>query len=108
MNLPEIINRLLQAQAQFDSLAYADCFAETAVMYDEDEMHEGKEQIRHWNEATNEKYRTVLEPIDFRLDGSMAILTAQVSGTFDGSPILLDHHFVIENGLIKSLEITIH
>lgn len=108
MNLPEIITKLLQAQDQFDSRAYADCFTETAVVYDEDEMHEGKEQIRQWNEATNEKYRTVLEPVDFRQDGNKAVLTAKVSGTFDGSPVLLDHHFEIENGLIKSLEITIH
>jgi hypothetical protein len=108
MNLPEIITRLLQAQDQFNSLAYADCFAETAVVYDEDEMHEGKEQIKLWNDVTNEKYRTVLEPIDFRQDENKAVLTAKVSGTFDGSPILLDHHFEMENGLIKSLEITIH
>jgi len=46
MNLPEIINRLLQAQAHFDNRAYADCFAEAAVVYDEDAMHEGKKQIR--------------------------------------------------------------
>lgn len=108
MNLPEIINRLLQAQAHFDSRAYADCFSETAVVYDEDAMYEGKEQIRQWNKATNDKYRTVLEPVDFRQDGSKAVLTAKVSGTFDGSPVLLNHHFEIENRLIKSLEITIH
>lgn len=108
MNLPEIINRLLQAQAHFDNCAYADCFAETAVVYDEDATHGGKEQIRQWNEATNDKYQTVLEPIDFSQDGNKAFLTAKVSGTFDGSPVLLDHHFEIENGLIKSLEITIH
>ena len=108
MNLPEIINRLLQAQAHFDNRAYADCFAETAVVYDEDATHGGKEQIRQWNEATNDKYQTVLEPIDFSQDGNKAFLTAKVSGTFDGSPVLLDYHFEIENRLIKSLEITIH
>lgn len=108
MNLPEIINRLLQTQNHFDSRAYADCFAETAVVYDEDAMHEGKEQIRQWNEATNDKYQTVLKPVDFRQDGNMAVLTAKVSGTFDGSPVLLDYYFEIENGLIKSLEIKIH
>lgn len=108
MNLPKVINKLLQAQADFDSRAYADCFAETSVVYDEDEMHEGKERIRQWNESTNAKYRTVLEPVDFSQDGSKAVLTAKVSGTFDGSPLLLDYHFEIVDDQITSLEITIH
>ena len=108
MNLPEIIKKLLQAQADFNSRVYADCFAEKAVVYDEDEMHEGKERIRQWNETTNAKYRTVLEPIDFSQDGSKAILTAKVSGTFDGSPVLLDYHLEIIDDQITSLEITIH
>jgi hypothetical protein len=108
MNLPEVINKLLQAQADFDSRAYADCFAETAIVYDEDEMHEGKERIRQWNETTNAKYRTVLEPVDFSQDGSKAVLTAKVSGTFDGSPVLLDYHLEIIDDQITSLEITIH
>lgn len=108
MNLPEIINKLLQAQADFNSRVYADCFAEKAVVYDEDEMHEGKERIRQWNETTNAKYRTVLEPVDFSQDGSKAVLTAKVSGTFDGSPVLLDYHLEIIGDQITSLEITIH
>ena len=108
MSLPEIMNKLLQAQADFNSRAYADCFAEKAVVCDEDEMHVGKEQIGQWNESTNAKYRTVLEPVDFSQDGSKAVLTAKVSGTFDGSPVLLDHHFEIADDQITSLEITIH
>lgn len=108
MNLPNIINKLLQAQHCFDSLAYSECFAETAVVHDENEVYEGKQQIGRWNETTNAKYQTVLEPVDFCQDGSKAILTAKVSGTFEGSPVLLDYHFEITGGLVKSLEINLH
>jgi hypothetical protein len=108
MYLPEIVKKLLHAQTEFDSTAYANCFADTAVVFDEEKSYTGKEAIKQWNESTNNKYRTVLEPIEHQQDGSKAVLTARVSGTFDGSPVLLDHHFEIENELVISLTITLH
>lgn len=108
MKLPEIINKLLQAQADFDSVAYANCFAETAVILDEGEDYRGKEAIGKWNKSTNAKYRTELEVVDFEQRCDKAVLTAKVSGTFDGSPVLLDHQFELANELIASLEITFH
>jgi hypothetical protein len=108
MHLPEIVKKLLQAQTEFDSAEYANCFADTAVVFDEEKTHTGKEAIKQWNEFTNNEYHTLLEPIEFKKDGYNVVLTARVSGTFSGSPILLDHHFGIENELIVSLEITLH
>ena len=42
MNLPTIINDFITAQAKFDSKAYADCFSETAIVFDEAERTKGK------------------------------------------------------------------
>lgn len=108
MNLPEIVKRLLHAQAKYDSIAYANCFAEDAIVSDEGKSHIGKEAIKQWNESTNDEYHTQLEPIEFRPDYPKVILTVNVSGTFDGSPILLDYHFEIEKDLISTLKITLH
>jgi len=35
MNLPKVIAKLTEAQNNFDSVAYAACFTETAVVFDE-------------------------------------------------------------------------
>jgi len=107
MNLPKVIIDLIAAQDNFDSAAYADCFAETARVYDEGKDHEGKAEIEQWNVATNAKYSTVLKPLGFEGNEYSGVLTAESSGTFPGSPIVLKHNFEFENGLIKSLRITV-
>lgn len=106
MNLPNIISDLLSAQANFNSTAYASCFSEMAVILDEGETHKGRDEIRQWNDTTNAKYKTTLEPIDFSTSDKTSILTAKVSGTFDGSPVILKYHFELKNGLIEGLKIT--
>ena len=53
MNLPKAIKDLEQAQNNFDSLAYANCFSETAVVLDEGKIHKGKTEIREWIEKAN-------------------------------------------------------
>lgn len=35
MNLPKVVAELIKAQNDFDSLAYANCFTETAIVLDE-------------------------------------------------------------------------
>ncbi len=106
MNLPDIIKALINAQAKFDSEAYADCFSETAIVFDEGATHTGRQEIRQWNEKTNIKYKTQLEPITFSTIDKANILTAKVSGYFNGSPIVLKYHFEISNGQITVLKIT--
>ena len=34
MNYPQVINNLINAQASHDSVAYANCFSDTAVVFD--------------------------------------------------------------------------
>jgi hypothetical protein len=106
MNLPSIIKDLIEVQAKFDSKAYANCFSETAIVFDENETHTGQQEIMQWNEKTNAKYQTQLEPIEFYTIDKTSILTTKVSGNFDGSPIVLKYHFELNNGQIDALKIT--
>ena len=105
MDLPKVVSDLVQAQAQFNSEAFANCFSETAVVFDEGKTHKGKMEIQQWNAHTNSKYQTVLRPVAYVEKGGKSILTTNVSGTFDGSPIVVDYQFEIKNGLIQSLKI---
>lgn len=57
MNLPQVIAGLVVAQNQPDSLAYANCFSETAVVFDEGKKHTGKAEIKNWIEKANQTIR---------------------------------------------------
>ena len=103
MNVPNIISDLLAAQAHFDSKAYADCFLETAFVFDENKTHKGHKEIEKWNEKTNEMYQSQLEVLDFKEN----TMIAKTSGNFEGSPIVLKYHFEFEREKIASLKITI-
>lgn len=106
MNLPAIITELVNAQNSHDSAAYANCFAVDAIVFDEGKNHNGKDEINAWIENANEKYKTLMDPVDYTESGGTAILSAKISGTFDGSPVLLKYHLEINGGLIRSLKIT--
>jgi len=105
MNLPKTLKDLLAAQHDFDIEAYAACFSDNAVVYDEGHVHKGREAIRQWNELTNSKYHTRLEPIHFNVDGNRVVLTTRVFGTFEGSPIVLNYNFEMIETKIHSLRI---
>ncbi len=106
MNLPKVITSLIKAQDNFDSVAYANCFSEKAVVFDEDKTYTGKAEIKEWIANANEKYKTVMKPLNYEENGKESILTAEISGTFPGSPVILKYNLEIEDGLIKSLKIT--
>jgi hypothetical protein len=106
MNLPNVITDLVNAQNSFDGVAYANCFSETAVAYDEGKTHNGRPEIRHWIEESNEKYKSVMKPLEYTENGTSSVLSAECSGTFPGSPIILNFHFEIIDGEIQHLKVT--
>jgi len=103
MNLPEVIADLVAAQNNFDSLAYANCFSQTAIVFDEGKNHTGKAAIKNWIEESNQKYKAVMKPIEY--SEAEEILKAEVSGNFPGSPIVLSYQFKLKNAQIQSLKI---
>ena len=106
MKLPKVIADLLEAQGKYDSMAFAENFSDDAIVHDEGKKYSGKSEIRQWNEMTNAKYKTKYEPLEISNSEDEIILTAKISGTFDGSPVNLDYHFTIETGKIDSLSVS--
>src|SRR6267154_4149880 len=105
MKLPQIITDLLAAQEKYDADSFSECFSNDAVVFDEGKIYRGKKEIRQWNEMTNTKYRTKYEPLEISNTQDGIILTAKVSGTFDGSPAIIKYHFETRNSKIASLRI---
>jgi hypothetical protein len=106
MNLPQIVEDLVNAQNNHDSAAYTACFSDTAVVFDEGKTHKGKAEIQKWTEHTNAEYATSLKPVSYKDTADEGVLTAEVSGTFPGSPAVLQFHLALKDGLINSLSIT--
>lgn len=104
MNLPEIVADLVEAQNYYDSVAYANCFSETAIVFDEGHNYNGRKEIERWITKANQQYKTIMKPLEYSENSQT--LKAEISGTFDGSPIVLLYHFEISGGLIQSLKIT--
>lgn len=103
MNLPLVITELVKAQNNFDSKAYADCFTETAVVFDEGKTHHGKVAIKKWIEKANREYQVRMEPLEY--SEADQTLKAEISGTFPGSPIVLTYQYEFKDELIQSLKI---
>ena len=106
MNLPKVIVELVNAQNSFNSVAYANCFSDTAIVFDEGKTHNGKKEIQHWIEESNENYKSVMKPLEYTENGSSSVLSAECSGTFPGSPITLKFHFDIADEQIQHLKVT--
>ena len=106
MNLPKVIEDLVQAQNNLDNVAFANCFSETGEMIDEGKLFKGRAAIEHLIAETNEKYKSVMKPLEYTGNGTSSVLSAEVSGTFPGSPAVLKFHLDIIDGKIQYLKVT--
>ncbi|MDB4922078.1 nuclear transport factor 2 family protein [Mucilaginibacter sp.] len=103
--LPSVLTEFLKAQNKYDTEAFVQAFAADAIVHDEGNNYYGSVQIKQWNEATNAKCHTQMEPLELAIDGQEIILTILMSGTFDGSPLPARFHFKISNDKIISLSV---
>lgn len=104
MNLPNVILELVKTQNKFNSKAYADCFTDNAIVFDEGKTHNGKAEIENWIDKANNEYKAVMKPLEYSEKEN--ILSTEISGIFPGSPIVLKYHFEFNDKLIQSLKIT--
>jgi len=103
MNLSPTIERYIEASNAHDVEGIVSCFADDAVVRDENAVRHGKIEIGHWATETIEKYKFRFKPLSAVEHGAETILSVEVSGSFPGSPITLDYHFTIANEKIQSL-----
>lgn len=105
MNLPAPIARYFAAQKAWDVEAQTQCFTEDALVHDEDEDHRGLDAIREWKAAVQAKFRYECEPLTAAVDGNRVTVLVRLTGNFPGSPVELDHKFILVGDKIGSLVI---
>ena len=105
VDLPTAIAAYVAAENSGDPEALAQCFAEDAVVRDEDKTIEGLAAIKQWKAETRKKYQHTIEPLACAQKDGQTIVTNRLTGNFPGSPIELEFVFTIDGDKIVSLEI---
>lgn len=107
IKLPHPIETYFYASNVYDSELLAECFADDAVFYDEGKEYHGSAVIKKHIVETNNKLQVKTEATNAVEQNDETIVTAVLSGNFDGSPISLDFHFTLENQKIILLNIVL-
>ena len=105
ISLPGSIATYFEASNSRDCVRLARCFAQDAVVRDEDRRHQGLEAIQSWFQEAWQKYAYSVEPLSVSIEGARIAVAGKVDGNFPGSPVLLAHVFQLVGDKIQSLEI---
>ena len=104
-NLPKPIALYIEAENSGDVSLFDQCFTDNAVVFDENERHEGLTAIKEWKSETKRKYQHTVEPLSIIQKEGRTIVTNRLTGKFPGSPIELEFAFTLRGNKIVSLEI---
>jgi hypothetical protein len=99
------ISTYFEARNAHDGPSTAALFSDDGRVHDERNDHRGREAIQAWAEETSAKYRMTQTPRAAREEGGATVVTAEIAGTFPGSPIELEFRFVVEGPRIRKLKI---
>jgi hypothetical protein len=105
LEVPRPVATYLAAEKAKDTDMLVLCFADDALVHDEDRDYRGLDAIRAWKQEAEAKYQYVMEPLDASVSENTVKLRARLTGNFPGSPLELDHTFTLANDKIISLEI---
>jgi len=101
-DLPPIVAAFFSA-TQTDAVVA--CFTRDATVRDEHRQHRGIGEIEAWHRDTMARTPFTARPVSSQARDGRLVVSAEVSGAFPGSPVMLDHSFVLRDGLIADLEI---
>lgn len=105
--LPQPIAAYYHACDVYDDTLLAGCFAEDVVLQDEGQEYHGADTVSGHILGANRNAKVMIEITNCVEKMGETVVTATLSGDFEGSPIPLDFHFSIENGKIKVLNIVL-
>jgi ketosteroid isomerase-like protein len=103
ISLTPIIQSYVDASNAHDVNSILDCFADDAVVRDENATRRGKIDIEGWASETIDKYKFQFKPLKVQQRDAETMVSVEISGTFPGSPVTLDYHFTIADDKITSL-----
>jgi uncharacterized protein (TIGR02246 family) len=103
--LPRPVAAYIQAANDHDSAAFAATFAEDAIVRDDGHERRGRPAIQAWNEQNIKEYAVSMAVTKVVQANDTTAVTARVSGTFAGSPLLFRYTFTLAGDEISNLYI---
>jgi NAD(P)-dependent dehydrogenase (short-subunit alcohol dehydrogenase family) len=103
--LPDVVRTYLALSSGADAGRVAQCFTPDAAVHDENRIHVGPAAIAAWAQDAQARYRFALDIRNAEHSGDDVVVTAQVSGAFPGSPIILCYAFQLAAAGIRRLDI---
>jgi ketosteroid isomerase-like protein len=103
ISLVPIIQSYVDASNAHDVNSILACFADDAVVRDENATRRGKIDIERWASETIDKYKFHFRPLSAEHRANETVVSIEVSGNFPGSPVTLDYHFTVAKEKISSL-----
>jgi len=105
LSLPSPLDAYFNANARFDLDEMLATFDDDAIVRDEKRTHRGTDAIRAWIREATIANRAIAAPRIIQSDEHGHHVTADVAGTFPGSPVSLTFHFRLSGDCIAELEI---
>ena len=106
LDLPAPVAAYFAANPALDVDGMLAPFAADAVVFDEKRTRRGRDEIRAWIEEATVAACAVAVPQDANVQDGDHVVTAEVSGTFPGSPVTLDFRFALAHDRIARLAIS--
>jgi hypothetical protein len=103
ISLTPIIQKYVDASNAHNVKSILACFADEAVVRDENATRRGRIDIERWASETIEKYKFHFKPLSAEACENETVVSIEVSGSFPGSSVTLDYHFSVANDKISSL-----
>jgi len=104
-SIPSSFATYAKAVNNRDAATMFACFSSTAVVTDEGHEYNSPEAIRQWCVQTLNQYHFTIDMTGVVSEGKETVVTADVSGSFPGSPITLRFFLTLENDKIATLTI---
>jgi SnoaL-like domain len=104
-NLPAPVREYFNSRNTFNAESALAQFGDNAFVEDENMERRGRDAIREWIEETQTKYHPRFEVQAAERVGDSLVVTTLVTGTFPGSPLRIDHAFVLSEEKINRLVI---
>jgi len=105
--LPKPIADYIEANARLDVEGMLNPFSADAVLFDVGRRHEGHAELRTLFEEEVVAVKAVFTPDAVRHEKGKVVVEGPAHGDFKGSPIRFTYGFTLEDGAIKTLEITL-
>lgn len=105
LHLPKTVKTYFDISNGGNASRLATCFCADATVTDENRTYQGLDAIEAWQFQVRQAFAYRVEPLEASQEDGKLTVTTRVVGDFPGSPVQLNHVFLLRDGQIRSLEI---